>query len=79
MESLSFRKMVKKVYQILIANLYYRPFKKNEYLFYKRYTICASCIDKKKAPIIGEYCDLCGCPLKSKLRVIDVKCEKNLW
>lgn len=28
---------------------------------------------------IGEVCGLCGCPLKSKLRVKNEKCELDKW
>lgn len=70
-------KMVK---NIIVANLYYRPFKKNEYLYITRKKICDECPHKKYSMLLGdEYCDLCGCPLKSKLRCKDEKCEINKW
>lgn len=72
-------KFFKKIWHILIANLYYRPFNKNEYLYIKRYKLCNECEHKKDHAIIGEFCDLCGCPLKSKLRVKDEKCIINKW
>lgn len=69
----------KKLKHILISNLYYRPFKRHEWLYLKRKAICNSCKEKKEHPIIGEYCGLCGCPLKSKLRVKDEQCKINKW
>ena len=42
----------------------------------ERYKICKVCSEKEETPI-GEICGLCGCPLKSKLRVEDEKCYLN--
>lgn len=72
-------KILRKLWHIIISNLYLRPFKKNEYLYLKRVEICNKCINKRHHEVIGDYCDLCGCPLKSKLRVKSEKCKINLW
>ena len=44
--------------------------------YQQRYKICKKCSNLERTPI-GEICGLCGCPLKSKLRVKDEKCLMN--
>lgn len=73
------KRLFKKIWHIIISNLYYRPFKKHEWLFVQRKKICDGCPNKKNIPVLGEICDLCGCPLESKLRVKDEKCLINKW
>lgn len=55
-----------------------RFFKRNTSLQKDRYKICKTCIDLENTKI-GEVCGICGCPLESKLRVKDEKCENNRW
>ena len=60
----------------IIKGNFYRFHNVNNDLYIKRYSKCKNCQHKENTPI-GEVCGLCGCPLKSKLRVPDEKCE--LW
>jgi hypothetical protein len=64
-------------FTIIKGNLF-RLFKRNNLLYKHRYIICIQCPNLEKTKI-GEVCGLCGCPLKSKLRVKDEKCEINRW
>jgi len=54
-------------------------FSKNDKLYNYRYKICSKCKHKETIKNIGEICGMCGCPLKSKLRVEDEECEMNYW
>lgn len=47
---------------------------KNRNLYETRYKICKFCKEKEDTPI-GEVCGICGCPLKTKLRVEEETCE----
>lgn len=47
-------------------------------LYNKRYEICRNCPEIENTPI-GEVCGICGCPLKSKLRVKEEMCELDKW
>lgn len=51
---------------------------KNNTLYTNRYNKCKTCLDLEDTPI-GEVCGICGCPLKSKLRVPEETCELNKW
>ena len=65
----------KKFTHILIGNFKrFLGFKPTYYSV--RYGICKACLNREDSPV-GEICGLCGCPLKSKLRVKDEKCEMN--
>ena len=48
-------------------------------LYNKRYKQCKGCSNKETIETIGEICGICGCPLQSKLRVKDEKCDLNKW
>ena len=61
--------------KIIVGNIR-RLFNIEPYYYRHRYSICNKCANKELTPI-GEICGLCGCPLKSKLRVEDEKCELN--
>lgn len=62
----------------IIKGNWYR-LKNDKYLLYiNRYSKCKFCEELEKTPI-GEVCGICGCPLKSKLRVEEEKCEMNRW
>lgn len=50
----------------------------NYYLYITRYKKCKFCKELEDTPI-GEVCGICGCPLKSKLRVSEETCEINRW
>lgn len=75
----SWKMVINKIRNILISNLYYRVFNKNEYLYSKRVDICNKCSHKATHRLIGDYCDICGCPFKSKLRCKNEKCSINKW
>lgn len=62
----------------IVKGNWFRFLDKNPLLYARRYKHCNFCEFKADSPI-GEICDLCGCPLKSKLRVKDEKCELNRW
>lgn len=86
--SLSFRKMVitkwikrflsKHIVQIIKGNLN-RLLGRNLKLYNLRYFYCKDCRQKRYNSVIGEYCNICGCPLKSKLRAKDEHCDLNKW
>lgn len=62
----------------VIKGNWFRFKDKNTLLYIKRYRHCNFCNDKESSPI-GEICGLCGCPLKSKLRIKEETCELNRW
>ena len=62
----------------IIKGNWFRFKDKNHKLYTFRYKKCKFCKEKENTPI-GEVCGLCGCPLKSKLRVIEEKCELDKW
>lgn len=47
---------------------------KNKDLYNNRYEFCRFCAERQDSPI-GEICGICGCPLKTKLRVEEETCE----
>lgn len=63
----------------ILKGNYNRVFKKEQWLFDTRYRICSSCENRESVKPIGEICGICGCPLQSKLRVKDEKCDLNKW
>lgn len=44
-----------------------------------RQKICKECIYQKYEKGFGHYCDLCGCPIKSKTKVKDEHCIIEKW
>lgn len=46
----------------------------NRDLYEARYEFCKVCSEKEDTPI-GEVCGICGCPLKTKLRLEEETCE----
>lgn len=62
----------------IIKGNWYRLINKHYWLYYARYARCKHCKELEDTPI-GEVCGLCGCPLDSKLRVIEEKCELDKW
>lgn len=68
----------KDIFNILKGN-YYRLFNKHEWLYLSRYKQCKKCAYKVQIKGIGEICYICGCPLKSKLRVPNEHCDINMW
>lgn len=86
--SLSFGKMVilkwiehifsKQLSKIIIGNIN-RLLGRKKDLYNIRYAFCRNCKSKKENHFIGEYCNICGCPLKSKLRAEDEHCDINKW
>lgn len=67
----------KHIFAIIKGN-FNRLFRKEQFLFDTRYINCKDCNLKENSPI-GEICGLCGCPLESKLRVLDEECEIKKW
>lgn len=63
---------------VILKGTWYRLKNKNHILYAKRYRHCRFCSEKIDSPV-GELCDLCGCPLKSKLRIKEETCELNRW
>lgn len=57
---------------------WFRLFNKNEKLYHARYQKCIFCQEHEQTPI-GIVCGMCGCPLESKLRVKEEKCELDKW
>lgn len=51
----------------------------NTRLYHIRRRSCMSCTERESVKGVGEICGICGCPLKSKLRVEDEKCGLNKW
>lgn len=47
-------------------------------LYLNRYAKCKFCENNENSPI-GEICGICGCPLKSKLRLPEETCDLNRW
>ena len=71
------KNFILKIKNIIIGHLY-NLFNINNKLYTSRYTYCKDCIYKEK--IIGiNYCSLCGCSLKDKLRVEDEHCLNGKW
>lgn len=71
------KKIVRKIINIITGH-WYNLFNINNKLYMSRYTYCKNCKHKEK--IFGiNYCSLCGCPLKDKLRVADEKCLNGNW
>lgn len=62
----------------IIKGNWFRFNKQNNILYTDRYKHCKFCKELENTPI-GEVCGLCGCPLDSKLRVAEEKCELNNW
>ena len=74
---------IKHIFSFEIINIlkgnYNRIFNKETKLYNKRYKQCKGCPNKETIETIGEICGICGCPLQSKLRVKDEKCDLNKW
>lgn len=75
---MSCKQMVKKIKHILLGT-YYNLFHKKQEVAYPRLKICAQCEHNKVLFRFGNYCNICGCLLKSKTTVLDEKCPMNKW
>lgn len=62
----------------IIKGTYYNITNKKQLLADKRLAICNNC-EHKEDFVLGDICNLCGCILDSKTRVLDEKCEMNKW
>ena len=62
----------------IIKGNYYRLKNKNLILYLSRYQKCKRCKELENT-LIGQVCGICGCPLKSKLRVKEETCKLNKW
>lgn len=76
---MSCRKMVKHNLFNIIKGWYYKIFNKNVKLATKRISICNQCNNKEHIDMVGDICNICGCVLSAKARVIDEQCELNKW
>ena len=63
----------------IIKGNFNRLFNRKESLFEYRYRMCRHCFHKETIESLGEVCGICGCPLQSKLRVEDEKCDLEKW
>lgn len=70
--------MVKKIFNILLGT-FRNIFKIRPKYYDARLKICDECEHKKKIKGFGEYCDVCGCIIKSKISVKSEKCYLNKW
>ena len=71
------KNFILKIRNIIIGH-FYNLFNINNKLYTSRYNYCKDCIYKDN--ILGvNYCSLCGCPLKDKLRVKDEHCLNDKW
>lgn len=75
---MSAKQMVIKLRNILIGN-FKNIFKIRPEYYKERYKICDKCDHKKRVKGFGEYCDVCGCIIKSKISVKSEKCYLNKW
>jgi hypothetical protein len=62
----------------IIKGNWFRIKDENHALYKTRYKQCKTCFELEDTPI-GKVCGLCGCPLKSKLRVKEETCELHRW
>lgn len=62
----------------IIKGNYFRVKQLNTLLYLSRYRHCKNCRELENTPI-GEVCGICGCPLKSKLRLLEETCDLNRW
>lgn len=75
---MSFKEMVIKCWHILEGNF------KHLFKIYPKYAmnrldICNKCSNKDYMPLVGYYCKICGCIIKSKICVKEEKCPHNKW
>lgn len=70
--------VIKKLFNILLGT-FRNVFKIRPEYYYSRYKICKQCKNKKYLKGFGEYCDLCGCIIKSKVSVKSEHCYDNKW
>ncbi len=75
---MSFRKMVNKIKHIILGT-YYNITNKHTDVAYPRLMICAKCEHNKTLLGFGNYCNVCGCILKSKASVKDEHCNLKKW
>lgn len=78
MENLHIMKIIKNLPNILLGTLR-NIFKIRPNYYQKRYDICKQCEYKKYARGFGEYCDVCGCIIKSKISVESEQCYIDKW
>ena len=74
---MSSRKMAHKLKNI-IKGTYYNITNKYQDLASFRLDICNKC-EYRVNTKLGDICDLCGCILESKSRVLDEHCELEKW
>ena len=62
----------------IIKGTYYNIANKYQDLANFRLDICNKC-EYRVSTKLGDICDLCGCILESKSRVLDEHCELEKW
>ena len=78
-----FKKQLRSINQLLkikhiIIGIYNYIFNHNTLLSYKRKRICNKCRSKIVIEQIN-FCNICGCSIALKTRVIDEKCPIDKW
>ena len=78
MENLHTMKIIKNLPNILLGT-FRNVFRIRPNYYKRRYSICKRCEYIKKAKGFGEYCDICGCIVKSKVSVKSETCYLGKW
>lgn len=63
----------------IILGTYYNITNKRQDIAYPRLQTCSRCESNKVGFGFGNYCDICGCLLKSKTTVSDETCPIGKW
>lgn len=69
-------KISRKIKNIIIGT-YYNITNKQKGLSIYRMSLCNKCPHKKD--LFGGICEICGCILESKTRVLEERCPKKEW
>lgn len=70
--------MLTKFKHILLGT-YYNLLNKKQDIAYPRLMICSKCKYNKISIGFGNYCNLCGCILKSKTTIGEERCPAGKW
>lgn len=70
--------VIVKIYNIILGTL------KNIFRIYPDFSYgrlkkCNKCKNMKYHILLGNYCDICGCIIKSKITIKKEKCPINKW
>ena len=61
----------------IIKSFIYKPTNKD--LYNIRLDICSKCEDKINMPYVGDVCNICGCVLENKAKLLDEHCDLCKW